>query len=119
MGQEITVSSRNGVSADVKHFSCNRSLTGMQTLRYHFDEEVAGDKPPDVLARRLFALGGIQKVTIYSSEVTVSAPQWAWLDIEDKVRETIANLFIHYGEGAAPPDPKEAGADGGEGAAAS
>jgi hypothetical protein len=102
MGQLITVSHRDGVRPEVKHFALNRSLTGMQTLRYRAGEEITGDKPPDELARRLFAIGNVDSVTIYSSVVTVSAPAWNWDDIVDKVTETIANLFIYYGEGVTP-----------------
>lgn len=110
MGQLITVSRRDGVRPEVKHFSLNRSLTGMQTLRYRSTEEVAGLKPPDDLARRLFAIGGIESVTVYSSVVTVSAPAWHWEDIAERVTEEIANLFIYYGEGVevAPATPEVA-----------
>ena len=100
MGQLITVSRRDGVRPEVKHFALNRSLTGMQTLRYRSADEITGDKPPDELARRLFAIGGVDSVTIYSSVVTVSAPAWHWPDVEAKVADTIANLFIYYGAGA-------------------
>ena len=100
MGQLITVSCRDGVRPEVKHFALNRSLTGMQTRRYRSPDDMTGEKPPDELARRLFALGGIDSVTIYSSVVTVSAPAWHWEDIADKVADTIANLFIYSGAGA-------------------
>ena len=113
MGQLITVSRRDGVRPEVKHFALNRSLTGMQTRRYHSPEDMTGEKPPDELAKRLFALGGIESVTIYSSVVTVTAPAWHWDDIADKVTDTIANLFIYYGEGvtvapATTPEPAAA-----------
>src|SRR5438067_1949638 len=73
MGQPITVTVRPGVRNDVRHFEINRSLTGMQTHRYRAGEAIPGTKPPDELARRLFALG-VEAVTIYSSVVTVVAP---------------------------------------------
>ena len=112
MGQLITVSRRDGVRPEVKHFALNRSLTGMQTLRYRSPDETTGEKAPDELVRRLFAIGGVDSVTIYSSVVTVSAPAWHWDDIADKVADTIANLFIYYGEGvsAAPATAPEVAA---------
>src|SRR5437879_300907 len=70
MGQAITVTVRAGVRSDVKHFELNRSLTGMQTHRYTEAVPVTGTKPPDELARRLFALG-VSAVTLYSSVVRV------------------------------------------------
>lgn len=113
MGQEITVTVRPGVRGDVRHFELNRSLTGMQIHRYTASQAVAGTKPPDELARRLFDLG-VSAVTIYSSVVTVVAPPDSWDGLEPKVRDTIANLFIHYRDGqlpAATGTPAEAAAE--------
>lgn len=102
MGQPITVTVRAGVRGDVKHFELNRSLTGMQTHRYMASDTVTGTKPPDELARRLFALG-VSAVTIYSSVVTVVAPADQWGALEPKVADTITNLFIYYRDGQLPP----------------
>ena len=113
MGQAITVTVRPGVRGDVQHFELNRSLTGMQTHRYKASDEVTGTKPPDELARRLFALG-VSAVTIYSSTVTVVAPQDQWGSLLPKVEDTIVNLFIYYRDGqlpAAAEAPAEAPAE--------
>lgn len=77
------------------HFELNRSLTGMDTERYTAAQEVVGARPPDELARRLFALG-VEAVTIYSSMVTVTASATRWPELRAKVTEAIENLFIHY-----------------------
>jgi hypothetical protein len=108
MGQPITVTVRAGVRGDVKHFELNRSLTGMQTHRYTAAEPVIGTKPPDELARQLFTLG-VSSVTIYSSVVTVVAPQDKWPGLQEKVEDTITNLFIYYRDGQlpAPTTPPE------------
>ena len=102
MGQPITVTSRPGIRPEVMHFELNRSLTGMQTDRYASVEDATGTKPPDELARRLFALG-VTGVTVYSSSVTVTAPAEQWDELRPKVEDTIVNLFIHYRDGAVPP----------------
>src|ERR671929_539056 len=102
MGQPITVTVRPGVRSDVKHFELNRSLTGMQTHRYHSGQEISGTKPPDEMARRLFTLG-VSAVTIYSSVVTVVAPADEWGTLQPKVEDTIVNLFIFYRDGQLPP----------------
>jgi hypothetical protein len=99
MGQPITVTPRAGLRPEVMHFELNRSLTGMEIERYSSAVDAHGTTPPDELARRLFALG-VTGVTIYSSVVTVTAPQAKWGDLRDKVAETIANLFIYYRDGA-------------------
>jgi hypothetical protein len=101
MGQPITVTVRAGVRGDVRHFELNRSLTGMQTYRYTASDPVTGTKPPDELARRLFT-HGVSAVTIYSSVVTVVAPQDKWPSLQDQVQDTIENLFIYYRDGQLP-----------------
>src|SRR5438270_12738805 len=98
MGQAITVTVRAGVRSDVKHFELNRSLTGMQTYRYTAAEPVTGIKPPDELARRLFALG-VSAVTIYSSVATVVAPAERWSTLQAQVEDAITNLFIYCRDG--------------------
>jgi hypothetical protein len=59
----------------------------------------AGERPPDVLARRLLALGA-KKVTVYSNVVTVEAPAEAWSELEPKAVHTIQHLFEFYGDDA-------------------
>ncbi len=99
MGQPITVTTRPGASPSVRLFDLNRSLTGMEIERYHSVEDTAGNRPPDVLARRLFDLGATQ-VTIYSSVVTVEAPPERWAELESRVTEAIEHLFGYYGDEA-------------------
>src|SRR3954453_5960940 len=99
MGQFITVTGRPGASPAVRIFDLNRSLTGMAIERYTSIDDVkeGGDRPADVLARRLFDLGATA-VTVYSSAVSVTADTWSTL--EPKVVETIEHLFGYYGDDA-------------------
>lgn len=99
MGQPITVSARPGVRPDVVHFELNRSLTGMGIERYAGVDDASGSRPPDELARRLFALGA-DGVTVYSSVVTVVAPAGHWPELTPKVLDTIEKLFLRYGDGS-------------------
>jgi hypothetical protein len=99
VGQFITVTVRAGVSPAVRMFDCNRSLTGMAIERYASADEAKGDRPPDVLATRLFALGA-ESVTVYSNVAVVEAPAERWPDLEPKVVETIEHLFGYYGDDA-------------------
>ena len=71
MGQPITVTENPGGRHGVVRFDLNRSLTGMGHERYRAGQEIIGDRPPDELARRLFAHGGVEGVHIYSNVVTV------------------------------------------------
>ena len=99
MGQPITVSVRRGARADVRMFDLNRSLTGMALEIYKNRDEAAGERPPDVLARRLFDLGATL-VSVYSNVVTVEADAAAWTDLEPKAVHTIEHLFEYYGDDA-------------------
>src|SRR3954462_144919 len=99
MGQPITVSVHAGANPAVRFFDCNRSLTGMAIEVYNAPDEAVGDRPPDVLAKRLFDLGAT-KVTVYSNVVTVEAPASAWPDLEAKITFTIEHLFEFYGSDA-------------------
>ena len=99
MGQPITVTMRAGSHPELRFFEANRSITGMAIETYITAGAAAGNRPPDVLAGRLFALGAT-KVTVYSNVVTVDAPASAWADLEPKVQHTIEHLFEFYGDDA-------------------
>jgi hypothetical protein len=99
VGQEITITTTAGASDDVRTFDTNRSLTGMEIERYRSVDQAEGNRPPDVLARRLFDLGATA-VTVYSNVVTVEAPADRWTDLEPKVVEVIERLFGFYGPDA-------------------
>src|SRR3954454_3372797 len=101
MGQFITVTVRPGASPAVRIFDLNRSLTGMAIERYTSIDDVkeGGDRPPDVLARRLFDLGATA-VTVYSSAVSVTAAPDAWPTLQPKVVETVEHLFGYSGDDA-------------------
>jgi phage baseplate assembly protein gpV len=105
MGQDITVTARPGSSPTVRMFSCNRSLTGMAIESYGSIDAAGGRRPPDVLAKRCFELGAT-KVTVYSSDVTVEAPESAWAALEPEVERTIEHLFGFYGEDAGWSDDR-------------
>jgi hypothetical protein len=99
MGQLITVTPRAGSAPGVRFFDTNRSLTGMAIERYSGPDAARGQRPPDVLARRLFELGA-EQVTVYSNLVTVVAPDGAWPELEPKVVHAIEHLFEYYGADA-------------------
>jgi hypothetical protein len=99
MGQPITVTVRKGARPEVRFFDCNRSLTGMAIEVYNAPAEATGERPPDVLAQRLFAEGAT-RVTIYSNVAVVEARPAAWDDIEPQMVHTLEHLFEFYGNDA-------------------
>ena len=74
-------------------------VSGMAIEVYADASNAAGDRPPDVLARRLLEAGAT-KVTVYSNVVTVEAPEASWATLEPKAVYTISHLFEFYGDDA-------------------
>jgi hypothetical protein len=99
MGQPITVTMRSGTRPETRFFEANRSITGMAIETYPTADKATGDRPPDVLARRLFDLGATM-VTVYSNVATVEAPVSIWPELEAKATFTLEHLFEFYGDDA-------------------
>ena len=64
MGQSIVVLEKPSSNPGVVRFETNRAITGMGHERYVAGTEVWGHRPPDELARRLLARGGVAGVQI-------------------------------------------------------
>lgn len=99
MGQPIAVSRKPSDRAGRVRFEINRTLTGMGHERYASIDDVVGDRPPDVLARRLFESGAVQAVHIYSNVINVDLAPGA---SDSGLEEIIRSLYIHYKEGVQP-----------------
>ena len=99
MGQPVTVIEKPSSRHGVVRFEINRSITGMQHERYEAGADIEGDRPPDELARRLFARGGIDVVHINSNVITVGLA-----DGHDSsgLREVVEELFTFYRDGVTP-----------------
>src|ERR1700694_4770538 len=76
MGQPITVTEKPTGRPGLVRFELNRTLTGMGHEYYGSAADAVGDRPPDVLARRLFEHGAVKSVHVYSNEVTVELVPW-------------------------------------------
>ena len=102
MGQPVVVVEKPSAKPGVVRFEINRSLTGMGHERYHSVADATSDRPPDVLARRIFEHGGVAAVHVYSNMITVELTD----DGTSKgLKELIEELFIHYREGVQPSIP--------------
>jgi len=99
MGQAVAVFEKPTNTPGVVRFELNRSLTGMGHERYRSAADSTGDRPPDVLARRLFERGGVSQVHIYSNVVDVVLEAGA---NTDGILDIIRNLYIHYLPGVTP-----------------
>jgi hypothetical protein len=102
MGQPITVVERaSTANPAILRFETNRPLSGMGHERYDAPPPELLDRPVDELARRLFAAGGVERVHINGSVVTVTLLGGrTGAGLGDIVRD----LFLHYGD-----QPEEGG----------
>ena len=102
MGQLIRVTERPGTKPGTAVFDLNRSLTGMGHERYRSAADAVGDRPCDVLARRLFERPGVRAVHIYSNVVTVEMGSgWSTVGLD----EVITDLFTYYRPGVEVAEP--------------
>jgi hypothetical protein len=102
MGQSITVTEKPTGREGITRFELDRVLTGMAHERYASAAEATGDRPPDVLARRLFEYEAVKAVHIYGNEVTVELHPWK---STEGLKEAIEGLYIHYTPGVVPSIP--------------
>jgi hypothetical protein len=102
MGQPIVVKRKQTAKPGTYRFEVNRVLTGMAHERYTADQPIIGDRPPDELARRIFALGGVASVHIYANVITVELARGGTPDGLDAI---IEGLYIYYRAGVQPAIP--------------
>ena len=102
MGQPIAVTEKHTSKPGVVRYELNRSLTGMAHERYASEAAAVGDRPPDVLAQRLFATGKVASISMYSNEVVVDLAKGA---TSDGLLEVIETLYIWYTAGVQPSIP--------------
>ena len=96
MGQPITVVEKpSAANPHILRLETNRPLSGMGHEGYEGPPSDLLQRPADELARRLFAAGGIERVHINGSVVTITLGRGRnGAGLADVVRE----LFLHYGE---------------------
>ncbi|HMQ27223.1 MAG TPA: hypothetical protein PKA98_14625 [Acidimicrobiales bacterium] len=99
MGQPITAIEKPAARHGMVRFDLNRNLTGMDHERYVAGQEIDGQRPPDELARRLFAHGGVASVAMIGNVVTVDLADG---HSSEGLREVIEGLYTFYREGVAP-----------------
>jgi hypothetical protein len=102
MGQPIVVVEKSSARAGVRRFEVNRVLTGMAHERYRSGDQIVGTRPPDELARRLFATGGVEEVHVYGNVITVVLGRG---HDGSGLKEIIEGLYTYYREGVTPAIP--------------
>ena len=102
MGQPVVVTEKPTARPGVWRFEANRVLTGMAHERYRAGSVIVGDRPPDELARRIFAQGTAELVHVYGNVVTVTLARG---HSPAGLREIIEGLYTYYREGVTPAIP--------------
>lgn len=100
MGQLVAVTERPTSTRSQVRFELNRSLTGMGHERYSSLGEATGDRPPDVLARRLFDTGQVDSVHIYSNIVTIELTRGG---DPAPLSDVVRLLYRYWQPGMTPP----------------
>ena len=100
MGQPVAVTERPSSTRGQLRFELNRSLTGMGHEYYSSRDETAGDRPADVLARRLFETGQVDSVHVYSNIVTVALARHG---DPTPLTEVVRTLYRYWQPGMQPP----------------
>jgi hypothetical protein len=109
MGQPITVvETPSATNPAVLRFETNRPLTGMGHERYAGPPGELRVRPVDELARRLFAVGGVEGIHVNGSVVTVTLGGG---QTGAGLGDAIHSLFLHYGDEADLPAEEPAAAD--------
>ena len=94
MGQPISVVEAVSTSNPaIVRFTTNRPLSGMGHDAYEAPPSELRQRPVDEMARRLFAAGGIERVHVNGSVVTVTLSGGA---TGAGLADVIRHLFLHY-----------------------
>lgn len=104
MGQSIVVTEKPSSNPGVVRYETNRALTGMGHEHYRAGDEVWGERPPDELARRILARGGVAAVHVNANIVTVDLQKGHQ---PHGIKEIVENLYRFYPDAADAADAAE------------
>jgi hypothetical protein len=93
MGQPITVVEKRSSRPGVVRFEINRPLSGMGHERYVAGQTIDDHRPVDEVARRLFAVGGVDAVHVNGNVITVDLAKGG---SAEGMAEIIRDLFVFY-----------------------
>lgn len=100
MGQLVAVTERPSPVRGQLRFELNRSLTGMGHEHYSTPAQATGNRPADVLARRLFDSGHVDAVHVYSNMVTVDVSRGG---DPSQLADVVRTLYRYWQPGMKPP----------------
>jgi hypothetical protein len=114
MGQMVTVIEKPSTFPGVVRFEANRVLTGQGHERFTAAAQAVGPRPAAELARRLFATGRVDGVSLFSNMITIDLKRGFQAD---GLGDIIHELYRYWQPGMEPTVfVDEAAADGGDAA---
>ena len=108
MGQPVTVIEKQSPTTGVVRFELNRVLTGTGHERYKPGDVIVGDRPPDIIARRLLDRGGIDGIHIKGSVISVDVSKG---HTSEGLKEIIEDMYTYYRPGVEIPSFPEPAAE--------
>ena len=100
MGEPVTVLEKPSNREGFVRFETNRSFTGMGHERYEAGDTIHGQRPPDEVARALFASGKVDEVHVYGQAITVKLFKG---ESTDGLKEILEDLYVYYRPGVEVP----------------
>lgn len=101
MGQPVVVTQKQSSLPGVVRYELNRTLTGTGHEMYRPGTPVSGHRPPDVLAKRLFAnVRGIESIHMMGGIVTIEMSFGSDADVAKTIME---ELHTYYRPGVPLP----------------
>ena len=108
MGQAVTVIEKKSSTPGIVRYETNRVLTGTGHEVFRSADDAYGDKWCDELARRLFAHGGIETISMNGNVITLKLAE---ARPPHGVKEIVETMFIYYGPGVEVVMPEGASAE--------
>lgn len=109
MGEPVTVIESASSRPGYVRFETNRVFTGMGHESYKAGEPIYRDRPPDLIATKLFETGKVDEVHVYAQSVTVKLSGNA---TSDGIKELLEELHIYYRPGVEVPTEESFAAEG-------
>ncbi len=108
MGEPVTATEKPSNREGFVRFETNRSFTGMGHERYLAGDVIHGNRPPDMVATRLFETGQVDEVHVYGQAITVKLFKGA---STKGLKEIIEELYTYYRPGVEVPTPESFAAE--------
>lgn len=108
MGQPVNVIERHARKGGQVRYELNRVLTGTGHERYKPGDVIVGDRPPDIIARRLLDRGGIDGIHINGSVISVDVSKG---HTSEGLKEIIEDMYTYYRPGVEIPSFPEPAAE--------